>query len=77
MNKDIFEPQRQVSFFLRIHRHLPDDNCFEVLGNCNYRPDLKPINYLNDYVEELQKNPEFVKKEKEVQEAQFKGVIYN
>ena len=61
-------PGKEVSFFLRIHRHLPDKKCGGfVLGNCNYREDGIPINIANDYVSELKKNKEFVKKEQEIQ----------
>lgn len=59
---------RDVDFFLRLHRHLPDDFCGGLpIGGCKYRPDGIAINAQNDYVEKLQKNPEFVKKEKEVE----------
>lgn len=65
-----FSAQKEVDFFLRLHRHLPDDYCGGLaIGKCNYRTDGIAINSENDYVEELQKNPEFVKKEKEVEEA--------
>ena len=65
-----FQASRDVDFFLRIHRHLPDSYCGgSPLGNCKYRPDGIPINIDNDYVEELRKDPEFVKKEKEIDEA--------
>ncbi len=61
---------REVDFFLRLHRHLPDDFCGGLaIGKCNYRPDGIAINAQNDYVEKLQKDPEFVRKEKEVEEA--------
>ena len=61
---------REVDFFLRLHRHLPDDFCGRLaIGGCKYRPDGIAINAQNDYVKELQKDPEFVKKEKEVEEA--------
>ena len=79
MTTDPFKAQREVSFFLRIHGHLPDTICGDSFpfGDCKYRPDLEPINSANDYVAELRKNPEYILKEKEVQEAQSKGIIYN
>ncbi len=68
--RDPFAAQRDVDFFLRLHRHLPDDFCGRSpIGECKYRSDGVAINWQNDYVSELQKNPEFVKKEKEVEEA--------
>lgn len=61
---------RDVDFFLRLHRHLPDDLCgSSPLSGCKYRPDGVAINAQNDYVDKLQQDPEFVKKEKEVTEA--------
>lgn len=67
---DPFAAMRDVDFFLRLHRHLPDDYCGDIpIGKCNYRADGRAINAQNDYVSELQKDPEFVKKEKEVEEA--------
>lgn len=72
--KNPFQAQRQVSFFLRLHRHLPDNICGgHPLGKCEYREDGKPINEMNDYVEKLQRNPNFRKKEKEVEEAVKQG----
>ena len=72
--KDWKEAFREVNFFLRIHRHLPDANCGGfLLGNCFYRKDGVPINIQNDYVEKLQENPEFIKKEQEVAEAVSKN----
>ena len=53
-----FQVQKEVGFFLRLHRHLPDEFCGgSPLSNCKYRPDGIPINIANDYVEELQRNP--------------------
>ncbi len=70
-------PGRDVDFFLRIHRHLPDEKCGGFpFGACNYRPDLEPLNAHNDYLSILQKNPIFLQKEKEVEEAVIKGIIY-
>lgn len=74
MKKEIknksFQSQKVVNFFLRIHRHLPDKFCGgSPLSNCKYRPDGIPINIANDCVEELQKDPIFRQKEKEVEEA--------
>jgi hypothetical protein len=76
--EDIFKAQRDVSFFLRIHGHLPDTICGDSFpfGECLYRPDLEPINHKNDYVDKLRQNPEYAKKQKEVQEAQSKGLTY-
>ena len=69
-----FQPQKEVSFFLRLHRHLPDIVCDGAfMFTCNYRKDGKPINIENDYVEKLQKDPDFRQKEKEVLEAQKIG----
>ena len=69
IGKNPFQASRDVDFFLRIHRHLPDNYCGgSPLRECKYRPDGIPINIDNDYVEELRKNPEFVKKEKEIEE---------
>lgn len=68
--QDPFGAMRDVDFFLRLHRHLPDDLCGGIpISGCKYRPDGRAINAQNDYVSELQKNPEFVKKEKEIEEA--------
>ena len=67
---DGFAPQIEVSFFLRLHRHLPDSFCGESpLSGCKYRPDGVAINAMNDYVPELQKDPTFVAKEKEIEKA--------
>lgn len=61
---------RKVSFFLRLHRHLPDKYCDGIaISGCKYRPDSKAINELNEHIVELQKDPEFLKKEKEFDEA--------
>ncbi len=69
-NNDTFRYQREVSFFLRLHRHLPDNHCGGVpFGPCHYRPDGIAINEANDYVEELQKDPAFRAKEKEIEDA--------
>ena len=58
---------REVDFFLRLHGHLPDQNCGgAATGACKYTPDGKAINELNDYVEKLRQDPEYVKKEKAV-----------
>ena len=58
------------SFFERIHGHLPDDKCgASPLASCNYREGGMPINRANEPLVELRKNPEFVQKENEVQEA--------
>lgn len=68
--KDAFKAQRDVDFFLRLHRHLPDNFCGgSPLGGCNYREDGKAINEMNEPVSEMQKNPDFVKKEEEILEA--------
>lgn len=70
IQKDAFAPQREVSFFLRLHRHLPDRFCGEsAIGGCKYRLDGEAINGANQPVAELQKDPAFVAKEKEVEEA--------
>jgi len=67
--------QREVSFFLRLHRHLPDRICGGLLfGHCYYRKDGVAINGANDYVDILRKDPEFVKKEREVEIAVGNGV---
>lgn len=72
--QDPFRYQREVSFFLRLHRHLPERVCGKSpLAPCEYRADGHAINELNDYVEELQKDPAFRAKEKEVEEAQKLG----
>jgi hypothetical protein len=63
---------RDVDFFLRLHRHLPDQLCNSMFA-CEYREDGLPINYRNDYVNKLQEDPEFRQKEKEVEEAQKTG----
>jgi len=70
--KDPFKYQRDVSFFLRLHRHLPDNVCNSIFS-CKYRKDGMPINGANDYVEKLQKDPAFLAKEKEVEEVQKLG----
>ena len=63
-------PGKNVDFFLRIHRHLPDAYCGESpLGDCNYRVDHVAINHMNAPLVELRKDPEFVKKEAEVRAA--------
>lgn len=68
--QDPFKAQRDVDFFLRLHRHLPDGFCGGLpIGKCKYRKDGEAINWMNDYVSELQKDPEFVKKEKEIEAA--------
>lgn len=65
-----FKAQRDVDFFLRLHRHLPDSFCGGIpIGDCKYRADGEAINAMNDYVSELKKDPTFVAKEKEVEEA--------
>lgn len=70
IQSNAFAPQREVSFFLRLHRHLPDRFCGESpLSKCNYRLDGAPINEMNEYVHELQKDPIFVAKEKEIEKA--------
>ena len=61
---------KEVDFFLRLHRHLPDDICGGyAIGKCNYREDGVAINAQNDYVEKLRNDPGFLKKEKEIEEA--------
>lgn len=79
LNDDAFKAQRNVAFFLRLHGHLPDDKCGSSFpfGPCNYRPDLEPINGSNGFVIELRKDPEYARREKEVQEAQRQGITYN
>ena len=68
--KHPFQAQKEVSFFLRIHRHLPDKHCGGfTLGRCHYRKDEQPINMMNGRVSELQLNHEFAKKEQEVKDA--------
>ena len=63
-------PGKQVDFFLRLHRHLPDRICGgSAIGACFYRKDGCPINAQNDYVEKLKQDPMFVKKEQEVERA--------
>lgn len=65
-----FKAMREVDFFLRLHGHLPDDKCgASPLASCNYREDGIAINRANEPLIELRENPEFVQKEKEVQEA--------
>ncbi len=73
---------REVAFFLRLHRHLPDKICegldandeYVPFGNCMYREDGAPINRANDYVSKLQKNEGFRIKEREVAEAAKKQI---
>ena len=61
-------PMRGNSLFKRLHGHLPDDKCGGLpMGQCNYRDDGKAINRANEPLVELRENPEFVKKEEEVQ----------
>ena len=61
---------QQVDFFLRLHRHLPDNFCGGIpISGCKYRSDGRAINAANDYLEKLHKDPEFLRKEKEVEEA--------
>lgn len=76
--KDPYKSQRQVAFFLRLHGHLPDENCGDPIpfGYCYYRPDLEPINAANQPVEELRQNPDYRQKEQEVEEAVKNGTIY-
>ena len=73
---DPFRMQRDVDFFLRLHRHLPDDYCgSSPLGACNYRPDGEPINAMNERIDDLRKDPAFIVKEEEVKatvEAKWK-----
>lgn len=65
-----FNGFKDVDFFLRLHRHLPDEVCNDInILKCNYRKDKKPINIQNDYLKKLQKDPEFLKREKEIEEA--------
>ena len=72
--KNPFKYQKEVSFFLRLHRHLPDFICGQSpLSDCEYREDGIPINIANDYVKKLQKDPDFRQKEKEIEEARRKG----
>jgi len=69
---------REVDFFLRLHGHLPDQNCGgAATGACKYTPDGKAINELNDYVEKLRQDPEYVKKEKAVLAAQDRWLENN
>ena len=64
---------REVDFFLRLHGHLPDLNCGELAtGPCKYTPDGRAINEFNQHVEELRKDPEYVKSEEAVQRAQLR-----
>ena len=68
---------RNVSFFLRIHGHLPDQVCGSsdiVFGGCEYREDGIPINAANDYVERLRTTADYRDKEMAVQAAQAAGV---
>ena len=52
--KDAGKHWREVDFYLRLHRHLPDGICGRtIFGPCFYRGDGEPINGLNDYVEKL------------------------
>ncbi|HEC65716.1 MAG TPA: hypothetical protein ENI23_10495 [bacterium] len=61
---------KDVDFFLRLHRHLPDRFCGESpIDSCKYRDDGVAINRMNQPLKELQKDPTFVAKEKEVSEA--------
>lgn len=71
MIQDPFKAQRDVDFFLRLHRHLPDEHCGSAFpfGPCNYRPDGEPINGENQPLAELQRDSAFVAKEKEVADA--------
>ena len=70
IKNDPFKARRQVDFFLRLHRHLPDNFCGDSpISGCKYRPDGIAINAANDYLEKLHKYPEFLRKEKEVEEA--------
>ena len=70
IHRDAFKAQREVDFFLRLHRHLPDGFCGGTpISGCNYRPDGIAINEMNDYVSELQKDSVFVAKEKEIKQA--------
>lgn len=71
METDPFKAQRDVDFFLRLHRHLPDEHCGSSFpfGPCNYRPDGEPINGGNQLLFELQQDPAFLVKEKEVTDA--------
>jgi len=74
ITKDALGFQREVDFFLRLHRHLPDGICGgSPLSPCEYREDGKAINEMNDYVEKLQQDPVFRQKEKEVEKAQKLG----
>ena len=68
--EDVFGPQRDVEFFLRLHRHLPDVFCGKSpIGRCEYREDGKAINQFNKPVEEMKQDPLFRQKEKEVEMA--------
>ena len=70
-----FNAFRNVSFFLRIHAHLPDGICGEdALAPCEYREDGKPINRRNDYVDRLREKTSYREAEYQVLEAQIKGV---
>lgn len=62
LDDDAFSNMRNVSFFERIHRHLPDDFCgVSPLGPCNYRPDGVAINSQNAPVDELRTTPGYAK----------------
>ena len=69
---------KNVDFFLRIHGHLPDETCGATFpfGDCEYSPleNKDPINALNERVAELRKDPEYVKLEKQVENAQSKNL---
>lgn len=78
-----YKVHREIDFFLRLHRHLPDNICggttadgrYDPTCNCMYREDGEPINVANDYVDKLQKDPKFREKEKEVKQAVEKGLV--
>lgn len=69
-------PGREVDFFLRIHGHLPDQNCGDSFpfGTCKYSEGGEPINAMNEPVAILRQNPAYVEKEKAVQQKQEKWV---
>jgi hypothetical protein len=71
MGESFRPPGAEVDFFLRLHRHLPDEHCGEsALSACKYAPDGIPINVENAPVKERQKDPQFRKREQAIQDAQ-------
>lgn len=77
--KDPGKAWREVDLFLRVHGHLPDQNCGApwVFAKCKYTMNGEPINAQNEPVEDLRKDPKYIARENEVREEQKKWLGQN